>query len=342
MTDSPNTRGSSPKNKWFQYSLGFLISGALIVWLIFAIEWRLVLRQMTQVHYIWFVPFSLGFLLQMFFRAERWRYLLPETEQQPSRLMYYDGIFVGNFINYILPLRLGELARPFFLSQRSSFSFPTIFVSVIIERFVDVSFVLVSFGIMSMYIKNIPTWIHRGAFVFTLISGGIFLFIVLASMLPNHILKLARVFFRYLPERLSTSLENFLVDFLAGAKVVSRPKNFLGVTIYSLILWIVAFAQYWSLLYMFPDLTFTYWHGVAITVLIALAIAAPSAPGFIGVYQVSCIAGFLLFGWDKERATTYAIISHMLQYLIVILYGLSILFRYDLTLKDLQKPSEPE
>ena len=83
------------------------------------------------------------------------------------------------------------------------------------------------------------------------------------------------------------------------------------------------------------------WHqAIVITVIIALAVAAPSAPGFIGVFQIACVAAFLLLGLSKELATSYSIIAHAQMFIIVICYGIYLLFKYKLNLTDLRENSD--
>ena len=76
---------------------------------------------------------------------------------------------------------------------------------------------------------------------------------------------------------------------------------------------------------------------VTLTVLVALAVAAPSAPGFIGVFQVATVAAFSLFGISKETAVTYSLLSHIHQYLLIVLLGVAVLIRTGTSLSELKK-----
>ena len=75
--------------------------------------------------------------------------------------------------------------------------------------------------------------------------------------------------------------------------------------------------------------------GTTIAVLVALAVAAPSAPGFIGVYQTGCIAGFAIFGLNKELAIAYSLVTHITQYIGIVSYGVYLLFKYQMKLGEM-------
>jgi glycosyltransferase 2 family protein len=93
--------------------------------------------------------------------------------------------------------------------------------------------------------------------------------------------------------------------------------------------------MYWVWCFGF-DMPTSFWFGVSCTVFLALAVAAPSAPGFAGVYELGCIAAFRLFGLDAAIATSYAIVSHVYQYVFIIVYGVWVLMKYGLRVGELR------
>jgi uncharacterized membrane protein YbhN (UPF0104 family) len=47
----------------------------------------------------------------------------------------------------------------------------------------------------------------------------------------------------------------------------------------------------------------------------------PSTPGFIGTYEFFCVSSLAIFSVDKSSALATAVISHGLQYVVVISVG---------------------
>jgi uncharacterized membrane protein len=75
-------------------------------------------------------------------------------------------------------------------------------------------------------------------------------------------------------------------------------------------------------------------------VFVSLAVALPSAPGFVGVFQMGCVAAASLFAYPIAAAQLYSIIIHLLSFLFVVGIGFWVLMIHDLTLFELKKAAE--
>jgi hypothetical protein len=79
------------------------------------------------------------------------------------------------------------------------------------------------------------------------------------------------------------------------------------------------------------------WVGMMLNVMVALAVAAPSAPGFLGTFQVGCILALsTVYGFSKEFAMAYSVIGHLLQMVFNVAAGLFVLHRRGLTFSQLR------
>ncbi len=315
--------------------LGILVSLALIIWLVFAINWQEVWGHLQKIHYWLLIPYTLVILFQFVLRAWRWQFLVPDRTSMSFKLSL-DGLIIGNFINYILPLRAGEIARPFFLSRFSKNSFPANFAAVIIERFFDLSLVLILFYISISGLTQIPSWVTQGASVLLLLASGILIFIITACISRKYTQKIISLTCKVLPSFAIKPVNSLLNGILEGTTVIKSKKNLLIVILLSILIWLETIFGYYALLLIF-EIPASFTDAIVITVVIALAVAAPSAPGFIGVLQTGCIVGFALVGLDKDLATAFSLISHFHMYLLIIVYGMIVLYQYGLNIKDLQQ-----
>ncbi len=318
--------------------IGILISLGLVVWLIFAVNWQEVLGHLSKIHYWLLIPYTFVILLQFALRAYRWQFLVPDRNSMGFKLSL-DGIMIGNFINYILPLRAGEIARPFFLSRFSKNSFPANFAALIIERFFDLSIVLVLFYYSLSGLNQIPEWVTKGATVLLFLALGILLFIITACFSRNYTEKIIVIICKYLPRFAVKPIANLLNGILEGTTVIKSKKNLFIVIMLSVAVWLVTIWGYYALLLIF-EIPASFSDALVITVVIALAVAAPSAPGFIGVLQTGCIVGFALVGLDQDLAMAYALITHFHMYLVIIIYGMIILYQYGLNITDLRQKND--
>ena len=48
----------------------------------------------------------------------------------------------------------------------------------------------------------------------------------------------------------------------------------------------------------------------------------PSAPGYIGIYQVACVLALTLYGIDQNLALAYSIVLHLVSFFIIGIQGI--------------------
>lgn len=333
--DATPDSASKAVTTFWKKAFGPVVSLIALAIIGFSVEWSKVGDAVLTMHYWPLIP-AVGLIaLQMILRGMRWRYLLPRDETVTLRMLV-DAIMVGNLASSLLPLRAGEFIRPLLLSLQTRYSFPTGFVSVVIERFFDLSAVLIAFGIVALTIDGIPPWVAQGASALSVLAFGLLSFIVMASLCQEFVRKMSFYFLAFLPLRIRTPLEKFVLNLLEGAVALRDVGNLAKVIALSVAVWIATFASYQAYFWLF-DIPGSFMQAVVVTVFIALAVAAPSAPGFIGVYQIGCVAAFSLFFKEIEVATAYALISHLIQYVTTLLYGGYALSRTEWSLADLMR-----
>ena len=326
------------KSKIIQLLLGLIISFGLIGWIYMTTDWAKVGDWMLKMNYWAFIPITAVTILHYYLRAWRWRYLLPEGEKVPVQRLF-DSIMVGNFATFVLPFRAGEFVRPFLLSRLSAVSFTTGFVSVVVERFFDLAMVLLSFGIVGVYIKGLPVEAVLGAKALSVLALIILVVMVVGTFLPAAVLKLLDFCLHYglgfLPQGFRGKIRKFAEDFLRGAAILNQWWRVLAVLGLSLCVWGSCYLISWAYFLPFHQVIGA-WPAITIAVVIALAVAAPSAPGFIGVYQAACVAGMALFGMDTSLAVAYSIVCHVYQYIVFVVYGMYVLSKTGMKLGELR------
>jgi uncharacterized protein (TIRG00374 family) len=315
----------------------FGISFVLIILLAFQVNWSLVLVELKTAQYSPLIMVTLIWMFHFLLRSIRWQFFLP-AQTHSTLWQRFSSLMVGNLATFVLPLRAGEFIRPFFLSKISDVPFATGFISIVIERFLDLICVLSFFFIVSKNVPNLPSWAHDGVKGFSLLALAIFIFILFAAFLPVFLERLVVKVTNYFPQKLAYKIQELTKQVLVGAESIRSFKNLLAVVILTALIWgsnIIAFDYFLSVVSIPRDLGLS----TTLTVLIALAVAAPSAPGFIGVYQVAAIASFALYGIAIEKATAYSLLNHLHQYVMIVGIGGYILLRSGMKLSELSKRS---
>ena len=320
-------------SKSFKLILSFLISGGLIYWIYKSTNWQEVGTSFEAVKDRWYyiIPAVLVFLFHYVVRALRWEYLLGI---HTSFLARFNAIQFGNFTTYMLPGRAGEFLRPLYLCKKEGLSYPSTFVSIVTERFFDLIMALMCFAVMLLLI-DVPkdSWIYKGAPLLVVLAIAIFTFIVLAIFYEKFLLKIFYFFEKFFPKKLFSKLESIVNEVIEGVKPLKKPKNFIITTLYSALVWISTVGFYYAFLFLFYDAP-SLKLALAVVVCIAFAVAAPSVPGFVGVFQVACIAAFALCSEPKETAVTYSIVSHLSHYFVFVVYGLILIAKNGVGLLD--------
>lgn len=289
------------------------------------------------------LPFLALFLLHYYLRSLRWRLLLPAQQGETVSLRkLFDSMMVGNLATFLLPLRLGEFIRPLMLTRLSQYSFASSFISVVIERFFDLSAVLISFAIVIQLLPALPSWATVAAYSLGMLALCLLLFLVFGCLFPSFIRSLVAVFVKPLPDKLGAFVSRFLGDLLTGAAVIATPSRLVAIVGLTALIWLSSFLQFYGLLFMFPHEPQSFLLGVTLCVFVSLAVALPSAPGFVGVFQMGCVAAAALFAYSVSAAQLYSILVHLLTFVMVIAMGFWVLTVHDLNLFELKKAAEKD
>jgi hypothetical protein len=159
---------------------------------------------------------------------------------------------------------------------------------------------------------------------------------IVGAFLPDLVRRVSQVFLVRLPKAIAVPSSKLLEDLLRGAIALRSFKALTAVLFLTVAVWGATFASYQVFFWLF-DIEGRFIEACVVTVFIALAVAAPSAPGFVGVYQLGCIAALSLFNIPLEIATAYALVSHLIQYLVTISYGAYALSQTQWRFSDLLK-----
>jgi uncharacterized protein (TIRG00374 family) len=253
-------------------------------------------------------------------RSLRWGLLLAPLDKLSQRLLL-PITFIGFLFIWIIPARLGELARPYLLQQNSGIGLSAGMGSVVLERLID------SFFLVVLLAACLPA-LQLPSLILASFRGFAFLLLAIALlMLLGSVPAFRRRFFqwvsRLLPESWMESLTRFADTFYSGMQAVTGLKGLLAIVLLTSIIWMSALAAF-LILFRSMDLQLGLLAGVTVLVLTCLGIALPAAPGFVGNYHYACVVALGLFGVGKDTALAYAILAHFLTILITV--GMGVLF----------------
>ena len=139
----------------------------------------------------------------------------------------------------------------------------------------------------------------------------------------------------WLPHRIRLAVDRVSKDLQ-----VFRNIRLLSKTIVStLVIWLGMVVFFWILLWSY-GLMLPFEVSLLVVVFLAVGVALPSAPGFVGVYHYAVVLALSLFAVEKGDAVAFSIISHLLQYIPVTAAGLVLLIGSGISLWPQQRQEE--
>jgi uncharacterized protein (TIRG00374 family) len=289
----------------------------LVIWLIFKDVnlkdlWTILLRG----QYLWLLPGIVVMGVALWLRAMRWRVLL---DKKLPMIRAYHILNAGNFLNNVLPLRLGEVSKAYLASRNSSITAMQALSTVFIERILDV---LTMFLFLIAVLPLVPSQgliIRAGQTAAGIAVAGIVILLTAAAFRERSV-RVGRVLTRWLPSPIQSGLLRWTDEFLQGVSAASGWRLVIAVG-WSLLIWLTwALISWVGMLIFIKDSTPV--QAVFLMCSQALGLSIPSAPSGAGIYEGATIAGLAIFGVSKEIALAIGLTGHIFSFVYTAITGI--------------------
>jgi uncharacterized protein (TIRG00374 family) len=310
-------RGGGKKASRWSVAVALVLAGVLLVLAFRGVSWSDLLGRLSQGRLDLLALAALTFTTSYFLRGLRWRILLGAERPAPPVTVFL-AVAAGYLGNSFLPARAGELIRSALIARRTGMSTSYVLATALVERVLDVvALVLISFAAVAA-LPLVPAWLVGATHLMAVLAlVGLFVFVALPRLDRPMKQVLARVLG---PSSLQTRLSDLLQQFLLGMRAfqhVGRGAGFAGLTVViwladSLAILLVAHAFRLSL--VLPQ-------ALVLLAALGLASAAPSTPGYVGIFQFVAVTVLAPFGFSREAALAYIIAVQAVMYVVVIVWG---------------------
>jgi len=305
---------------------GILLS-ILFLWLAFRkVNFREVGSVLINANYFYFAlaffASGVGFLI----RAYRWKIMLyPIKDIRFSKS--FSALTIGFMANGILPMRLGEIVRALVLGYDEKISRSAALATIVVERIFDIFVLLFLFSVFLILIP-FPSQVKKiSLFIFSVgLIAIVFLLFIISK--PRLTIKL----FNFLPERINQKFQKTFLSFIEGLKIIKNWKLLALVTLLSFCLWsYIALINY--TVFHALQIELPLYAAFIVMITVCLGISLPSAPGFVGTFHYFAILGLSIFNIPKNTALSFALLSHVVGFVPVVLIGFFCLQRMGLSLR---------
>jgi uncharacterized protein (TIRG00374 family) len=324
-----------------KFWVGIGISLFFMLLLFRKIDFGQLLAALRTVNYFFIALAVLFTFISYFLRAVRWKYLLISEKTIPLSSLY-PATIIGYMANNLLPARLGEFVRAYFLAEREGLQTPAVFASLVIDRLFD-GFTVLLILLITLFTLKMPQGMDDaglalkagGALMFLLYCGVLF-FLFLLKRQTLRTLSFVKFMMKPFPERFAERLIPVLGSFIAGIRLSSRGGHISAILGSSVLIWTFAVLPVDMTLRSFGiDLPIT--ASMFILVLLVFAVMVPASPGFIGTYHYACFKGLSVFGVTESKAVSVALIVHGTAFFPVIIAGFYYLWRSKISFNDIQR-----
>ena len=187
----------------------------------------------------------------------------------------------------------------------------------------------------SNIIKQLKRWSIVMAFFGILAITSLFLLSTYPQKSANFLEKLAF----FVPHHLKAKLVGYLHSFISGLQILDNKKHMIWIGILSLLIWLLNAASVYVLCYSF-NIGLSFAGACFVIVCLALAVALPQAPGFIGVFHIATQKSLAVFGVGLSSAQSFAIILWALSIIPIVIVGLLFLWREGMSFGEISHYDE--
>lgn len=294
---------------------------------------RKLVSELANANPVYIVPAIAVYFVGVWLRAWRWRLLMSPFAVVPTSRLF-SIILIGFAVNNVLPLRLGEIVRTFLLRHSHGVPIASTLATVLIERLLDL-FALC--GLMTLVLLLVPLegpiLALAGTGAAAAAAGAIGLLVV--ALTPRRLLDRLFQFGIDLAGRIHPRLGQLAASIVDGLRVLKDGRTVMVIVPLSVLCWLAELGLYYFLAQSI-DMQ-AGWLGLAAGMVVAnLVTVLPSAPGYVGTFDLFLkltLTGS--FGVEDTKAVAYTALTHAVLLLPVVVAGLLLLMREDLSLGGL-------
>jgi len=302
--------------------LGILISVVLVYLSIRGINLQDVFRDLQRIQFSYVISFIILVMLMQWLRSYRWGVMLQPMEKI-DQLSLFSVTSVGFLAIASIPARIGELARPYLISKRSSIRMSSALGTILVERVFD-SFTVLAFAMIVLFFTDLPPWMIKSSIIFFLLALVMLCFIIFLILRRDAALKLINGILSKLPGKFAHKIDELIHHFIDGFQIITNIKLFLYLFFLSALIWLVDVLAIYILLESF-GFGLPIMASFVLMIILIVGIAIPTAPGYIGNWHFACVLALSLFGLAKAEALSFALVYHFLSMIIVVVLGVAFL-----------------
>jgi uncharacterized membrane protein YbhN (UPF0104 family) len=294
--------------RWLTLLIGVALGAAFLALAVRDVSWEVARSSLQRVNVGWLSLATVGVVLVAVIKSERWRWLFFPRHRSVTPLDVLAVTLLGQVVNILLPVRLGEVLRVGLLARSTDLRVTATIGTIVVEKLVD-TLVLAAMALLlapALISLTGQTPSSPGLFLASLAAlvGGVLILSrrqVVSAWLRNAVGRWPGG--RWLAAKLDLSLSS--LDLLQHRQAWQALGGWTALAWFLSILNIfITFAAF--------DLSVPPTAAFLIVILIHLGLVLPKAPGMVGLIQYVSVLVLTHYGVERSIAFGYGLVLHLL------------------------------
>lgn len=308
--------------------LGILIA-ALFLYLAFRnTDFKKVFHLISQANFYYFSLALASMFFLFFAKALRW-YLMLKVLAPLKFSSVFSSLMMGHFAHNILPFRLGEFLRPYYLEKKEPISKTRVLGSIVGEKFLDgISLLLMALVLVPLTPNLEKSGFMKSIRILSYVIGSVGFIYLAYHIIPKSLSKLIKQsIFSLLKSRLYKKVMEFFRRFFHGISFLKSFKSIIYAIFTSLLMWLGdALSVYFLFksfnIYELPHISNLLFASFIPVLIINIGIMIPSGPGDIGLFHFFGMLAFsTILGIEKNAASGITLLLNFITILPGFLLG---------------------
>lgn len=283
---------------------------------------------LSSMDFKWVILAAGLYTVDMLIRAYRWMLILRSNNIEVRVRDSFMAYNLGNSLNIIIPAKMGDLARSYYLKKKFDYSYSRTLPSTFLDRLFDVLGVYVVILLCSIYIlarTELTPWLYN---IFLLgIAALVIIFVVMELLLRKR-----EYIERIGNEKLQSLMLSLTEAFNGSFKDI---RKFLLLLVCSVAIWLseglftylifISMGQYLNPII----LIFT-------TMIAILTKVFPVTPGGIGIFEGTMVLVLAMFGLGSGAAAAASAVNHLFMNLYTVMLGGYVLLKENISITKIK------
>ena len=336
-------------------TMGIGIAVLLLLLFIFTTDISLIATTFREINLIYLFPAVASYLVSLWVRSFRWKYLLMITSEI-NTFSLFRVVCVGYMANNLLPFRIGEIVRSYYLSRKSSIPIGSGLSSILLEHLLDGMTLLLLIIVAGPFVpltetlRDIASLLNIRHEILILVCTLPFIAAMAVTILVSYFHRTSRKIIHriisHLPDDINIKTKTISDDVIDGLMSLRSWRSNKVVLSTSIPIWILEAISFHfiALSLRVQDLFSSQFEMFAANVLITgitnIGSSIPASPGGTGIFEfVARETLLILTGYKITRAvgSVFAITLHACLMLPPIVLGQIFLLREGMTFYKLYK-----